>query len=376
MQPDPQPTIVIHHDGEGVIPAEIAPRAEVLSEHTPFVVHHDGEPHARCMAALLEEHPEIVDLYGYDRRTALIVHLCTAAQLWLAYTIATTDAWMGTCWGAGIIALFLGGPVTHWAGLGVHEASHLLTARTVLGNRWVAMVGALPAVFPGGMTFCRYHLWHHVFLGIEGRDNDLPSRWEVRHVQAHQPVRKALWLLTYIFFGVVARRYVQRLKFWEWVNVALNVVVIGALLWAAGPLAVVYLLVSLALGYGIHPAAAHWIHEHYLFAGEDQETASYYGPLNYIAFNVGYHNEHHDFMRVPCWRLPELHAICKNTYGALESSTSWSRIMWDFVWLRNMGHRARIVRTMDDFRAASSERAAQKRADAGQVPAHLATHGI
>jgi hypothetical protein len=54
----------------------------------------------------------------------------------------------------------------------------------------------------------------------------------------------------------------------------------------AGWRSLVYLIMSSFFAGSLHPCAGHFIAEHYLWDGLEQETYSYYGPLNVLAYNV------------------------------------------------------------------------------------------
>jgi len=105
-----------------------------------------------------------------------------------------------------------------------------------------------------------------------------------------------------------------------------------------------YLIISSFLAGSLHPCAGHFIAEHYLFDGLDQETWSYYGPLNILAYNVGYHNEHHDFPSVPWTRLPELRRIAKEFYDPLPSHSSWPMVTVRFIFDSRVGMWSRVRR--------------------------------
>ena len=76
----------------------------------------------------------------------------------------------------------------------------------------------------------------------------------------------------------------------------------------------------------------------------DQETYSYYGPLNKVSFNAGYHNEHHDLVTIPWMRLPQIRALAPEFYNGLASYQSWSGLLMQFVRDKNINLFAYVVR--------------------------------
>eukprot|EP00953_Heterococcus_sp_UTEX-ZZ885_P005267 3311-Heterococcus_DN1.PRE.2 len=72
-----------------------------------------------------------------------------------------------------------------------------------------------------------------------------------------------------------------------------------------------------------------------------------YASPSSIILNVGYHNEHHDFSKVPWTRLPEIKAAAPEYYNNLYYHTSVFAILLDFLRREDQGPHSRIARTKD-----------------------------
>ena len=305
-----------------------------------FVVAEGPEPHRERTRQLLAAHPEARALQGHLPASAAIVAAVVALQLGLAWLLRGEPFWLVL-----VLAWAVGAVADHALWVLIHEAAHNLVFRAPWANAAVAMAANLPILFPGAIGFRRYHLLHHAWQGDPEVDADLPSALEVRLV-GRSWLGKALWLLFYfVVQGLRATRL--RVKLWDgWyaANVAVQAVAVALVAVFLGWTALLYLFLSSAFAIGLHPLGARWIQEHFLVFPGSQETFSYYGPLNTVALNVGYHVEHHDLMRVPWTRLPALTRMAPELYQPLHSHRSWSRLLWRFLTDRSVSLRSRVVR--------------------------------
>lgn len=142
----------------------------------------------------------------------------------------------------------------------------------------------------------------------------------------------------------------------HFLNIAVQAAFDYALVTLASPHALLYLILSSFLAGSLHPLAGHFIAEHYVYetvapAARDPEnripvpeTFSYYGPLNWLTYNVGLHNEHHDFPAVPWTRLHALNRIAADFYDDLPRHESWTMAIWRFIFDENVGIKCRVKR--------------------------------
>merc|ERR1712216_183951 len=302
---------------------------------------HDGkEPHLSRRKLILEAHPEIKTLYGPDNTMLLkvvgVLLLQFVTMLWVR-----DQSWPVFLF----VAYMVGGTANHALSLASHELSHNLAFKTPKYNTYLGIAANLGMGFPASATFKRYHMEHHADQGVDGIDVDVPTEWEGRFFRG-VPL-KILWCLLQPAFYAL-RPMVVRPKEPTQAEIVNFVVVIGSDILIAyffGLAALGYLIGGTLLGLGLHPTAGHFIAEHYEFIS-GQETYSYYGPLNWVTWNVGYHNEHHDFPFVAGCNLPKVRAMAPEFYDNLPHHDSWCAVIFNYIMDPSVGPYSRVKRSL------------------------------
>ncbi|KAL2021808.1 hypothetical protein VTK56DRAFT_6582 [Thermocarpiscus australiensis] len=347
--------------GKGNSNGSASPPTEVNLEddakYRDFFWTYTEEPHRTRRLAIIKAHPEVTKLCGPEPLTKYVVAGVVALQLLLAHLLRGTPFWSWKFWA---VAYVFGATSNQNLFLAIHEISHNLAFRSPLANRLFAIFANLPIGLPYSASFRPYHLTHHKSLGVDGLDTDLPTALEAFFLDSI--LGKAFFCTFQIFFYAIRPMTVYRVPFtWvHWVNLAVQLAFDYALVcrlpahFSANSL--LYLLLSSFLAGSLHPTAGHFIAEHYVYekvtpAARDPankipvpETFSYYGPLNLLTYNVGLHNEHHDFPAIPWTRLPILHEMAREFYADLPHHRSWTYVLWRFIFDDEVGMRCRVKR--------------------------------
>ena len=311
-----------------------------MSKPTCFTWSDSCEPHKLRTKQIITDHPEIRNLIGRNPYTFLIILFCVAVQIALAYYLQDKSWWL-----VAAAAYVIGAFACHTLFVCMHECAHNLVFKKRYFNTIAGIIANLPMVLPSSVSFQKYHLKHHSFQGVEELDGDMPYHWEARLIN-NSTIGKALWLLFYPLFQMLRPARLKEIALWDaWTvtNMLVEVIFMSLLFYFLGIKAFVFLLASFFFSVGLHPLGARWVQEHYLTHG-NQETKSYYGPLNTVNLNVGYHNEHHDFPSIPWNNLPKLKALGGEHYSALHYHTSYSILLLQFLFDKKLSVFSRMAR--------------------------------
>lgn len=294
------------------------------------------EPHRTRRKQIIAAHPQVLKLTGPTAWTSVVVCVVVLLQTGIALALCNTNLHSLRFW---ILTYFLGATLSQNLFLANHEIAHNLAFKAPWANRLLALVANMPVGAPYVAAFRPYHLLHHQHLGKSEYDTDLPTRTEAHLLSSH--IGKLFFCTFQILFYALRPGLVRQIPFTPFhaANVAAVVLYDLLLLYYGSWTSLVYLLSSTFLAGSLHPMAAHFIGEHYVLTTQQKapkdpqtpETFSYYGPLNLLAYNVGLHNEHHDFPFIPWTRLWKLHKIAKEFYEPLPTCDSWLTTLPYFI---------------------------------------------
>ncbi|XP_064651546.1 sphingolipid delta(4)-desaturase DES1-like [Lineus longissimus] len=308
-------------------------------DHADEEWEYSEEPHVSRRQEILKKYPEIKKLMGGDPAICYIVAVEVVLQMIMCYLLQNAS-WVTIF----ISAYVISGCLNHSLGSAIHEIGHNLAFghKHPLANRALGMFCNLPLAVPMSVTYKKYHTDHHRWLGHDANDVDIPTVLETKLFR--HPITKMIWLILHPLIHAVRPfcKSPKPITSLELINLALQLSFDALIYQIFGSKALVYLFMGTMFGLGLHPLAGHFISEHYLY-NKGQATHSYYGPLNPILFNVGYHVEHHDFPYISYRKLPEVRKIASEYYDNLPYHTSWLKVLYDFIFEPSLGPQARGV---------------------------------
>lgn len=352
-------------DNKRVFNNEVKDEAkQAAMRENEFIWTNFPEPHEERRRRILSKYKKQVnECQIIEPRTKYLVSAVVMLQLTFAYTVPKfflTDAgsapWYTTWLPFVFFAWLVGGTVTHTLFLAIHEVTHNTAFRSPLKNDLLALFCNLPIVAPYAMMFKTYHMEHHRYQGWDGIDTDIPSSIEGK-LLSNLPGKVFFLFFQILFYAfrptLVRPPKVTFMHYLNWIAViafwAVQYVLIGRNVpegqFNYFKYAFIYLATATWCTGCFHPISGHFISEHFVFDPNTyQETFSYYGPLNIFGWNVGYHNEHHDFPSVPWTKLPSITKIAPEYYENLEKTESWPGTLTRFLTTPNVGTYSRVKR--------------------------------
>jgi sphingolipid 4-desaturase/C4-monooxygenase len=310
-----------------------------------FFWSNDQEPHVQRRKEILTKYgKEVKQLMGPESKTKFIAVSVTITQVLLGIFVAPyISSWLSYL----LLAYVVGATLSHNLFLAIHEITHNLAFRKPLHNDMLAMFCNIPLVLPYAMMFKTYHAEHHRYQGWDGVDTDIPAPIEAKLLSNF--FGKLFFLVFQVAFYALRPTIVRPITINKMhvVNYAVIIPIQISLIYFFGFGPIGFWALSTVLACSLHPMAGHFIAEHYVFDGKGkQETFSYYGPLNFFGYNVGYHNEHHDFPNVPWSRLEGLKQAAPEFYNTLETCPSWPGTLVRFLFNSDMNSYCRVKREL------------------------------
>ncbi len=313
-----------------------------MTTFTDFKYSDQTEPHRIRTREILKAHPEIKKLIGKKNvNTFWITLFCVSLQIAMAFALQNQPWYI-----IGLAAYCVGAFAAHTLFVCIHDSAHNLVFRKVWMNVANGILANFPTLLPTAISFKNFHLKHHAFQGVHELDADLPDWYEAKLINNYS-IGKAIWLFLFPVFQVIRTLRCKELFMFDKhvvANILVQLLFNVVIFYFTGFAGIAYLTLSFFLSVGLHPLGARWIQEHFLTFEGEQETFSYYGPLNTINLNVGYHNEHHDFPSISWNNLPKIKAIAPEYYETLHYHTSYTKLLFQFIFSQEISLYSRIMR--------------------------------